>query len=52
MVNELQSLIAEALKVAKREGHSREISLTITKLEEALFWARADQERNLPSVTQ
>ncbi len=49
---QLEAKIEEALGAAKQEGPSREISLTITKLEEALFWARADQERNLPSVTE
>jgi hypothetical protein len=49
---QLESKIKEAIDAAKQEGPSREISLTITKLEEALFWATADHVRNTPSVIE
>lgn len=41
MVPELYAKISDALEKAKAEPKSREMSLVITKLEEALMWFNA-----------
>lgn len=45
---ELEARIQAAIDEARVEGSSRELSLVITKLEEALMWAERDR-RNTPN---
>jgi hypothetical protein len=44
MEEKLDNLISRALFLAKSEASTRENSLVITKLEEALMWYRAHQQ--------
>lgn len=43
MVDMLTAAIMDAIEEAKKETPSREMSLVITKLEEALMWRSAAQ---------
>lgn len=45
---ELEARIKDAISAAYEEGPSREISLVITKLEEALMWAEKDHANVIP----
>jgi len=47
MGNDIKELIAEAIKQARNVRPSREMSLVITKLEEALLWYEQDEKPKL-----
>lgn len=45
MVDEITGTIMDAIDLLKKQKPSREVSLAITKLEEALMWWKAEQRR-------
>lgn len=50
MVPTLYALIADAIKEAESQPKSREMSLVITKLQEALLWYGAQKPAEAPKA--